>query len=271
MGEIRLSEFQGDTIVVHFGGPPTIDAYTFAEALIGFADTARAISGSIDPGQDVEIVLVADASGSYRAVIRRVKKGYGGILSGAAGAVFWGVVANVVYDATLKSDPPPQITVNTNEVIVKHGPHTVIIPRTVHDASENAKKSPAVQRGLKKTFEPLQADKKVTDFGLTRQVDDPEPLIKIPRADFPLVVSQIALMEEQPTERTKTERARLVILKAWLNQAKSRETQVVVRVERRASLRTHCGQAVPRSARPARAFARSRRRSRRGNQLQTNV
>jgi hypothetical protein len=220
MSEIRLAEFQGDTIVVHFGGPPTIDAYTFAEVLIGFADTARAISSSIDPGQEIEIVLVADGSGSYRAVIKRIKKGYGGILSGAAGAVFWGVVANVVYDATLKNDPPPQITINTNEVIVQHGPHTVIIPRTVHDAAENAKKSPAVKRGLKKTFEPLQADKNVTDFGLTRRVDDPEPLIKIPRADFPLVASQIGLVEEEPTERTKTEKARLVILKAWLNHAK---------------------------------------------------
>jgi hypothetical protein len=163
MAYIKISDFSGDTIVVHFGGASSIDAYTFANSLIGFADTARAISASIDPGQDIEIVLEANGPGSYRAVLRKVKKGYGGVLSTAVGTIFWGVVTNVVYDATLKNDPPPQITVTTDEVIVKHGPHMVVVPRKVHDASENAKKSPAVR--LKKTFEPLQADQDISDFG----------------------------------------------------------------------------------------------------------
>ena len=48
---VRLDEFQDDTIVLHFGGSAgSIDAYTLAEALIGFADTARAISATIEPG-----------------------------------------------------------------------------------------------------------------------------------------------------------------------------------------------------------------------------
>lgn len=137
------------------------------------------------------------------------------------GAVFWGVVANVVYDATLKNDPPPQITVNTDEVIIKHGTHTVIVPRTVHQASENAKKNPAVQRGLKKTFDALEADQNVTDFGLTLRVDDPEPLLRIPRAEFPRFDAPVGIIPiEEPTDRITTEKARLVILKAWLNHAK---------------------------------------------------
>jgi hypothetical protein len=67
MAVIRLAGLGGDTVVVHFGGSVrTIDAYTFARSLIGFADTARAISHTIDPGQDIEILLEAYGPGSFR-------------------------------------------------------------------------------------------------------------------------------------------------------------------------------------------------------------
>jgi hypothetical protein len=223
MATVRLDAFSEDTIVLHFGGPEgTIDAYTLANALIGFADTAYAVNATIDPGQEIEIIVEATGPGSYRTVIRKLKKGFtGGVLSGIAGTILWNVVSNVIYDATLKgADPKPQIIVNTNEVIIKHGNDTIIVPRNVHDAAENAKKNPAVQKGLKKTFESLEADPHVTNFGITGSISDPHPLITIPRSDFPLVVTPIVDIEEQPQERTRKERARLVILKAWLNHAK---------------------------------------------------
>jgi hypothetical protein len=223
MATVRLDAFSEDTIVLHFGGPEgTIDAYTLANALIGFADIAYAVNATIDPGQEIEIIVEATGPGSYRTVIRKLKKGFtGGVLSGIAGTILWNVVSNVIYDATLKgADPKPQIIVNTNEVIIKHGNDTIIVPRNVHDAAENAKKNPAVQTGLKKTFESLEADPRVTDFGITGSISDPHPLITIPRSDFPLVVTPIVDIDEQPQERTRKERARLVILKAWLNHAK---------------------------------------------------
>jgi hypothetical protein len=135
MRTVRLDGFSEETIVLHFGGlAGSIDAYTLANALIGFADTAYAINATIDPGQDIEIVIEETGPGSFRAVIRRLKKSYGGTLSAIAGTVFWGVVANVVYDATLKpADPKTEITINTTEVIIKRGGDTIIVPRTVHD------------------------------------------------------------------------------------------------------------------------------------------
>ena len=223
MATVRLDAFSEDTIVLHFGGPEgMIDAYTLANALIGFADTAYAINAAIDPGQEIEIIVEATGPGNYRTVIRKLKKGFtGGVLSGIAGTILWNVVSNVIYDATLKgADPKPQIIINTTEVIIKHGNDTIIIPRTVHEATENAKKSPAVQKGLRKTFESLEADPHVTEFGITGSIADPRPLITIPRSEFPLVVTPIVDIEEQPQERTRKERARLVILKAWLNHAK---------------------------------------------------
>ena len=105
-------------------------------------------------------------------------------------------------------------------MVIKHGNDTIIVPRKVHEATEHVKKNPAVQRGLSKTFAALDADKNVTDFGITGSIADPEPLIRIPRAEFPAVVTFDVVTEDQPKERTVKERARVVVLKAWLNHAK---------------------------------------------------
>jgi hypothetical protein len=222
MSVIRLDAFHEDTIVVHFGGSAgSIDAYTLANALIGFADTAYAVNATLDPGHDIEIVVEATGPGSYRTVVRRVKKHYKGVLSGIAATIFWNVVSNAIYDATLKgADPKPQIVVNTNEVVVKHGNDTIIIPRNVYDATENAKKNPAVQKGIKKTFDALANDINVTDFGISSSITDHQPLIRIPRAEFPIHAMIVSEIEVQPNVREVRQRARLLILKAWLNHAK---------------------------------------------------
>jgi hypothetical protein len=221
MGDL-LREFEGETVVVHFGGSfQSINAYTFANLLIAFADTARAVSETIDPAQEIEILLEANGPGSFRARVRRLKKGYGGVLSRAVEALFWGGVANIIYDAAFKTDPkPPQITVNTTEVIIQYGNDKIIVPRAVYDAAQNAKKNPAVEHGIERTFQSLQADERIVEFGLTARIDDPQPLVRIPRTVFPSIVAHTHVLRETSTVRVRTEKARLVILKAWLNHAK---------------------------------------------------
>src|SRR4051794_2736761 len=215
MAIIRLDQFYDDTIVLHFGGSSeSIDAYTLAQAISGFADTAYAVNATIDPGTEIEILVEATGPGSYRTRIRRIRKEFGGLLT-IGGTIFWGVVTNVVYDATLKNDPKPEIIVNTDEVIIKHGNDTVIVPRKVHEATVHAKKNPAVRRGLAKTFSALDADDKVADFGVTGSLGDPEPLVRIPRAEFPKVIAVELPTEEEPQERIVSERVRVIVIKAW--------------------------------------------------------
>jgi hypothetical protein len=86
MATVRLDAFSDDTIVLHFCCPEgATDAYTLANALIGFADTAYAINATIDPGQEIEIIVEATGPGSYLTVIRKLKKGFtGGVLSGTS-------------------------------------------------------------------------------------------------------------------------------------------------------------------------------------------
>jgi hypothetical protein len=94
------------------------------------------------------------------------------------------------------------------------------VPRQVYDAAENAKKDPEVDRCIRRTFEPLQKDPKVSGFGLTTSLDTPHLPVYIPRTDFPRFTHDLVLPDVTPTQRTNSATARLIILKAWLNQAK---------------------------------------------------
>lgn len=224
MENLRFTEFEGDSIVVHYGGEfSSINVYTLTQSLAGFADAARAISSVIDPGHEIEILIEATGPGSFRAVVKKITKPAAvvGLFAGVAGSIFWNVVSNVIYDKYVKTETPPIIIVNTDEVIVKTGDQTVIVPRKVHEAAENAKKDPEVERCIRRTIEPLQKDPKVTGFGLTTNLEAPQVPFYIPREEFPRL-TRVSVIPDvtTATQRTNKAKARFVILKAWLTQAK---------------------------------------------------
>ncbi|WP_340667905.1 hypothetical protein [Bradyrhizobium ottawaense] len=228
MNTLRFDDFEDDTIVLHFGGPEgSIDAYTLAEAFIGFADMARAISATVDPGSDIEILVEATGPGSYRTRIRRIKKEYGGLLA-IGGSIFWGIVSNYIYDNYVKNDPHPQITVNADGTIVKTGKYTIVITPAIQAGTEHAKQNPAVQSSLSKTFAALEADENVKDFGITGSIDDPAPKFSVPRADFPRIAQRSALLEER-TSLSDYQKTRSSLCPEGM--AQPRETKMVVRVE----------------------------------------
>ena len=180
MDTLRFDDFPDDTIVLHFGGPEgSINSYTLADALIGFADMARAISATVEPGTDIELVVEALGTGSFRVRIRRIKKEYGGLIA-VVGTVFWGIVSNYIYDNYVKDDPPPQITIQKDGTVVKTGKYTIVISADVHAGTEHAKKNPAVQSGLAKTFSALEADENMKTLASlillpTRRRNSPSP------------------------------------------------------------------------------------------------
>ena len=221
MAELRLGEFTEDRIVVHFGGQTNaVDAQTFALSLLGFIATAKAVNASVNPGQEIEILIEADGHGSYRALLRKVHKGVGGFFSEASKAILWGIIATIIYDHALKKDEM-KVTINTTEVIIVQGHDRLVVPRQVYDAAQNAKKDPEVQKGLDRTFAPLEANPNVTDFGLTQKSTDSKPAVQIPRESFRLFVKQVGLTPAVPeAERVQTQKAQILIKKAWLTQQK---------------------------------------------------
>jgi hypothetical protein len=218
MATVDLRLLEGDQIVIHFGGALTsVDAYTFANSLIAFADTVRAVNRVLDPNQGIEVRLEAIGPGSFRAAVKRIRKGLGGFFSRGAEAVFWGVIATLIYEKALRPDDgAPKITITSDEVIIQHGEDTVIVPRAVYDQARNVRNDPDVQLNLSRTFQAVERDEAIENFGLTPSVDDPEPLVQIPRSDFSALSDARGLIGTDRERRIRTERARLVITKAWL-------------------------------------------------------
>lgn len=213
---IDLRRFENDQIVIHFGGALTsIDAYTFANSLVSFADTVRSINYAINPDQGIEVRLEALGDGSFRAAIKKIAKGFGGFLSRGAENVFWALVATVIYERVFSSDPSAKITINTTEVIIETGRDRIIVPRTVYDQVQHVRANPEVQRNLSRTFHAIEADEAIENFGLTPKIDDPEPLVQIQREIFSRLASPV-IIEGDPKRRERNIPARLIILKAWL-------------------------------------------------------
>jgi len=217
LGTLDFTKFDRDQVVIHFGGSiASVDAYTFANSLIAFADTVRAVNAVINPGQDIEIRLEAQGPGSYRAVIRRIRKGVGGFFSRGAESIFWGIVATLIYEHVIKHDPDVKVIVKTEEVIIEHGGDRVIVPRNVYEAMPNVRKSPEVQRNLSRTFKTIESDEAITNFGLTTNIDDAEPVLLIPRDEFVELSEFDLTVEDHEKIKNREETVRLLILKAWL-------------------------------------------------------
>jgi hypothetical protein len=224
VGTVDLRRFEGDQIVIHFGGALTsVDAYTFGNSLVAFADVIRSVNAVLNPGQNIEVRLEAIGPGSFRAVVKRLTKGFGGIFSRGLEQVFWGLVAILIYEKLLAPDPHPQIVVNTNEVIIRVGGDTIIVPRTVYDQSAPVRSDPEVQRHLSRTFEVIERDEAVENFGLTPDIGDKEPLIQISRDNFSQLASTPSILETDSGRRERIERVRLIILKAWFTRRGSRK------------------------------------------------
>ncbi|MFO1185763.1 MAG: hypothetical protein U1E56_13410 [Bauldia sp.] len=222
MGTIDLSQVSGDQIVIHYGGPlASVDAYTFANSLVAFADAARSVSQLLDPGQSIEIRLEALGPGSFRAILKKIHKGLGGFFSRGIENVLWAVVATLIYEKLLSNDTTVAINVNDREVIISRGDDRIIVPRSVYEHSRSAQKDFEISRKLSQAFDVLQSDPAVENFGLTPRLADTTPLVQIPRSDFPRLAALPEIISEDARRRARiAERVRLIILKLWLRPGK---------------------------------------------------
>ena len=158
MGTVNLGELSGDQIVIHFGGALTsVDAYTFGNSLLAFADTIRAVNSVLSPEQNIEVRLEAIGPGSFRAVVKRLRKGLGGFFARGAEAVFWGIIATLIYENLIKNDPQTKITVKTHEVVIEKDGDTIIVPRVVYDHMAPV---PRNTRGTKESEPHIPSDRR---------------------------------------------------------------------------------------------------------------
>jgi len=218
LATIDVRKFKGDQIVVHFGGELTsVDAYTFANSLVSFADTVREVNSLVNPGQKIDVRLDAVGPGSFKAVIRQVRRDIGSLFESAPQNVFW-ILAALFIEQSIEGETTTEIT--DNEVIITRGKESIIVSREVFEHTENVKRSENVQRNIRRTFETIEKDEAVTEFGLTPEISDPRPLVSIPRDDFSNLTKLPEVIQPSEHRRRWTEKAQLIVLKAWINASK---------------------------------------------------
>ena len=221
IGEERLAtvdvrRFGGETIVVHFGGQLTsVDAYTFANSLVAFADTVRGVNAQINPGQSIEVRLEAVGPGSFKAVIKYVKKGLVSLFASAPQNIFW-IIAALYIENSIEGTSTMEVAEDT--VVIVRGEEKIIMPREVFEQYELIKSCVEVQKNISKTFRCVERDESIENFGLSPNLEDKEPLVQIPRGDFDTLVKMPDVLNDaQEKRRSRMHRAMLIVLKPWIN------------------------------------------------------
>jgi hypothetical protein len=174
-----------DRFVLHFQTPRAeISAYALASALVGLADAVREANAVVNPGYRVEVVVEAISAGSFRATVRTVFTKARDLFSKpAVQAVIWGIVSTHIYEKSIKTDTPPQITVSSDMVIIEIGKDKIIIPKDVYEAKKLVEKSERFKGAVGRVFEAAEADPNVIGVALTDDRPGHPPIV-IPRESF---------------------------------------------------------------------------------------
>jgi hypothetical protein len=218
VSEINLAEYN-EEVVLHFGGERTrINAYTLASTLVSIADAVKEANSIINPGYDVEVVVEAFGSGSFRAKIRTAYKGAGNIFSSTTlKAIAFSVVANFIYEHTLAPDREVVVNVTDSEVVIEQGETKIVVPRETYEATKEVQKSEKFKKSISRIATAIERDENIESFGFTSNLDDDDPDILIPRKSMLLLSDPEEIAE--PTREIE-EQAVLFVKRAIFERSK---------------------------------------------------
>jgi hypothetical protein len=208
-----------DTIVLYFGGEAArINAYTLAAAVSGVADAAKAANAIINPGYDIEVVVEALGSGSFRTLLRAISRERRNLFSAeSARNIILGIVATVIYERVLSPKPDIVVNVEPAEVVIVSGHDRIIVPRQVYDAAKQVEASPTLRAGVNRTVTAISSDPNITSFGVAKSPRERPPLL-LPRQDF--LALPTAADPDEPATRILEEVTDVQILRAILERSR---------------------------------------------------
>jgi len=221
MATIDLSALPADEFVLHFGGRPNeVDAYTFSNSLIAIGEAIQELNRQLDPSHSIEIAIEAIGSGSFRAKLKTHVRSIAGLFKHPARDLLIAILAHFIV--TKMTEEKISIIVQDETVIVERDGDRIIIPKQAVDAAQKLPQPEKVERHIARTFEILEDDPSVTEFGIGASMTERAPMILVPRAEFP----RLAIIPEDTTEdeqrRHIDEKAKLVVLKAIFERSERR-------------------------------------------------
>ena len=213
LADIDLRSVPANELVLHFGGRPNeVDAFTFSNSLIAFAEAIQEINRQINENYSVEIKIEGAGPGSFRALIATHLKSLGGLLKHDAWNVIASLLASFIF-LRLNPQDPTQIIVNDDFVIITSGSDRVIIPRATWEAKETIKNPRAVEHHIGTAFSVLAEDPSVSNFGIASSLSSPEPIGTIDHSHFAIIARSYEVKEDADGKRHQDERTKLTVIK----------------------------------------------------------
>ena len=213
MADIDLRSLSPSDIVLHFGGRPNeVDAFTFSNSLIAFAEAISEINGQINENYSIEITIEGLGPGSFRARITTHLKSLGGLLKHDARNVIASLLASYIF-LRLCPQEPPKIIVNDDSIVITTGSDRIIIPKATWEAKEKIKNPKVIEHHISTAFSVMAEDPSVSDFGIASSLSDPSPIGTINRSKFAAIARQYEEKEDDKNKKFQDERTKLTVLK----------------------------------------------------------
>jgi hypothetical protein len=219
MPQIDIREI-GDEVVLYYGSEDQrINAYTLASTLVAFADAAKAVNLTINPGHEIEIVVEALGPGSFKAKLRAIYTQAANLFSkDPLKGIILGIISTIIYEHCLAPKKEVKIDVSEDAVVIEQGDTRVTVSRHVYEAVQAVKKDATVRESVGTFFRSLEEDPKISLVGVTKDMAAPAPVVSVPREAFGPAAADTPVNAN--ANRTVTERSELQILRAVLDRGK---------------------------------------------------
>ncbi|MEM7097587.1 MAG: hypothetical protein AAF541_04950 [Pseudomonadota bacterium] len=218
MPTVDISQFE-DSFTIYFGSDYSrINAYTLATTLVGIADAAKAANNNLNPGYEIEVVVEALAPGSFKATLRTIYSEAENLFSKESlRTVVLAVIANFVYQHTLAPDTDVQISVENTQVRIIQGDTEILVPREVHEATQQVESSTQFRRGIGNAVRAVEADSTIDKIGFSPD-EEQTPEVPIPRERLASLSEELAGPSAE--ERDMLEITDLQIVRAILERSR---------------------------------------------------
>ncbi len=221
MTDVDLRTLSPAEVVLHFGGRPNeVDAFTFANSLVAFADALREINSQINTNFSLEVTIEGVGPGSFRAKIGTKLKSITSFFSDDVRSLLINLLASFIYVRVLDPQGQAQIIINDDAVIIQNGADRVIVPRATWDARQALKKPKDIEKHIAKAFEVIEDDTSITEFGLAAQLDSKAPIGHIDRKHFGALAHPSEDHGDKEANPHFDTEARLTVLKLVLERSK---------------------------------------------------
>src|SRR6266446_5627160 len=94
-----------------------------------------------------------------------------------------------IFELLTKHEPQTTIKIEPDQVIIEKNGDRIIIPRNIYDHVPQVRNNADVQRHLSRTFQVIEEDPAIENFGLTHDLKDATPLVQISRTEFAILAA----------------------------------------------------------------------------------